>query len=146
AIAAEPEAPGALTRLTRFEAQAGHGSVSGSGTVDLAAAGTPLDLHFKAKGARPLVSDRLTATVDADLALAGPAKQARLAGKVQILEGSIVIPDRYPPNIAVLDVRRKVQAAPGRAPEAAVSIALDLTVESGGRLFVRGRGLDAELG
>ena len=146
AIAAQAEAQGALIRLTRFEAQAGHGSVSGSGTVDLAAAGTPLDLHFKAKGARPLVSDRLTATVDADLALAGPAKQARLAGKVQILEGSIVIPDRYPPNIAVLDVRRKGQAAPGRAPEAAVSIALDLTVESGGRLFVRGRGLDAELG
>ncbi|HWA91401.1 MAG TPA: translocation/assembly module TamB domain-containing protein [Rhizomicrobium sp.] len=145
AMTAEAQAEGNLIRLTRFEARAGHGTVSGSGRIDLASPGTPLDLHFAAKGARPLTSDRLTATVDADLALTGTVRQAKLSGTIRILQGNIVVPDRYPPNVAVLDVRRKGETPPPPR-DAGSAVALDLTVDSAGRLFVRGRGLDAELG
>jgi translocation and assembly module TamB len=55
------------------------------------------------------------------------------------------IPSGFPPDVAVLDVRRPGQAPPP-APEKPLIIRLDITVDAPRQILVTGRGLDAELG
>jgi translocation and assembly module TamB len=145
AIDAAAEAQGDVIRITKLNARAGQGTVSGTGTIGFPTSGMPVDVRFTAKNARPLVSDRLTAAMDADVKLTGHfGGDLALAGNIRVLHGEINVPDKYPPGVAVLDVRRKGQAAPARA-ESENAIALDLSVATPGHVFVRGRGLDAEL-
>ncbi|HEY5236834.1 MAG TPA: translocation/assembly module TamB domain-containing protein, partial [Rhizomicrobium sp.] len=145
AVDAAAEAQGDVIRIVKLNARAGQGTVSGAGTIGFPTSGMPVDVRFTAKNARPLVSDRLTAAMDADVKLTGHfGGDLALAGSIRVLHGEINVPDKYPPGVAVLDVRRKGQAAPARV-ESENAIALDLSVATPGHVFVRGRGLDAEL-
>jgi translocation and assembly module TamB len=56
----------------------------------------------------------------------------------------IGIPNGLPPNVAVLDVRRRGTKAPAAADKPLV-IGLDVTVKAPGEILVQGRGLDAEM-
>jgi translocation and assembly module TamB len=144
AIEATIQATGESIRIANFTARAGKGTLSAGGTVGLAAP-MPLDLTLTARNATPLSSDLLTAVLDADLTLRGEALgQMALAGRIVIPRADIRIPERLPGTLAVLDVRRpgeKPPPPPGPPPD----ITLDLAVSSPGRIFVRGRGVDAEL-
>lgn len=143
-IAATAQAQGSTIRLTQFTARAGPGTITGSGTVDISAPGTPVDVSFKAANARPLVSDLMTATVNSDLKLEGRlSEHLTLSGKLNIRQASINVAEKLPAEVATLNVRRSHQAPPPPLP-APVLIALDLTISSPGQVFVRGRGLDAE--
>ena len=138
------QAAGDRVQIARFSAKAGPGTITASGSVGLAAP-MPVDLHLAMRRARPLASDLLTATLDADLALRGQA-QGRLdaGGTITIDKADINIPDKLPTSVAVLDVRvpgQKPPPPPGPGPD----IGLNLTVNAPGRIFVRGRGLYAEL-
>jgi autotransporter translocation and assembly factor TamB len=138
------DAQGTAIRLTKFTAKAGPGTISGSGTVDLSTKGTPVDITFKASNARPISSDLMTATMDSELKLQGHLSEAmRLAGTLRIRRGTINIPEKFPAEVASLNVRRSRQGPPAPPPKT-TRIALDLKVTSPGQIFVRGRGLEAE--
>jgi translocation and assembly module TamB len=108
----------------------------------------PVDLHFTANNARPVASDLLTALIDANLSVQGQVKGDLLAaGTLHVRRADIRIPDKLPANIAVLPVRNANAPPPPPAPPAPQSnIALNLTLDAPEQVFIRGRGLDAELG
>jgi translocation and assembly module TamB len=58
---------------------------------------------------------------------------------------NIEIPSGFPPDVAVLDVRRPGRAPPPR-PEKPLVINMNVTVNAPRQILVKGRGLDAELG
>jgi translocation and assembly module TamB len=145
-IGALLQAEGDVLRIARFQGRAGPGSVTLNGSLGPLAANPAVDLTLTARNARPLSSDRLTVDLNADLRLKGHAAGPLDAeGSVRLQRAEIRIPERLPANIAVLDVR-KPGAPPPPPPRPGPEIGLNLTVSAPGEIFVRGRGLDAELG
>ena len=145
-IAASLRADGDTVRIASFTGRAGPGTVALSGSVGVLAPGLPVDLAVTLRNARPLASDRLTADLDADLTVRGQAAgELQAAGRIGIKRAEIRIPERLPASIAVLDVRRPGQKPPPPA-SAGGAIGLDLTINAPRAIFVRGRGLDSELG
>lgn len=146
-IDARIDAAGGTFTITRFTGRAGPGTLALAGSVGTAAP-MPVDLRLTARNARPLASDLLTTTLDADLRVHGAA-QATLdaGGTVMLRHTDINIPDSLPPSVAVLQVRRAGQAPPPPPPPAPPSIIrLAIDLDAPRAVFVRGHGLDAELG
>ena len=146
-LAATIQASGDTIRLASFSGKAGPGTVGGSGSVSLA--GTmPVDLRFTADNARPLTSDLLSALIDASLTVQGDIKgDLQAGGRLHVRRADIRIPDKMPPSIAVLPVRDANAPPPPPQPtEPPTTIALNLTIDAPQQVFIRGRGLDAELG
>ena len=143
-IEARIDAAGGAINLTSLTARAGSGTLRANGTVGLG--GTrPVDLHLTMAGARPLSSDLLTALLDADLALRGQlAGRLDASGSVTITRADIRVPDKLPASVAVLDVRRPGQK-PEPPPAPGPDIGLNVDIRAPQQVFVRGRGLDAEL-
>jgi translocation and assembly module TamB len=136
-------AEGDSIKLERFSAKAQGGSLAGSGRIGLAG-DMPVALSFAAKNARPFSRDDLTVALDGEVALQGALKgNLTVTGALQIAKGEIRIPARLPANVAVLDVRRRHEKTPPRTQPGRIVLAL--TVSSPGQLFIRGRGLNAEL-
>ncbi len=144
-ITATLRADGDTVRLVSLNAAAGPGTITASGTVGVLAPGLPVDLAIAMHRARPLASDRLSADLDANLTLRGAVQTGlQAAGRITILRAEVRVPERLPVTVATLNVRRPGQSAP--TPVAAtVPIGLDLAVSAPRAIFVRGRGLDAEL-
>jgi translocation and assembly module TamB len=145
-IEASFQLEGDQVRIARLTAHAGPGTVSGSGTVGILQRDIPVDLRLEAQNARPLSSDLLTADLDASLTAQGNlAKRLLVSGNIQGNRVEIRIPETLPTSVATLDVRR-----PGEKPSARTApgpvIGLDLSIDAPRRIFVRGRGLDAEVG
>ncbi len=148
-IAARIEADGESLRIAQFTANAAPGTIAVSGTVGALAPGLPVDLHITAHHARPLASDLLTALFDADLTLRGQAAgELRAAGDILLHKVEINVPDSLPPSVAVLNVRRPGDKPPPSAPAAprAAIVRLAIGVNAPSSIFVRGHGLDVELG
>jgi translocation and assembly module TamB len=133
-------------RIARLTARAGPGTISAAGTVGILARDMPIDLRLEARDARPLSSDLLTVSLDANLTATGQlAKQLLLSGDIRIDKAELRIPQTLPTNVATLNVRRRGEKPPP-PPAPGPIVKLDLTIEAPGQMFVRGRGLDAELG
>ena len=143
-VAGTLRAEGAVVR-TNLTAQAGPGTIAIAGTVGVLAPGLPLDLAITLRNARLLASDTLTASLDANLTLRGPATNGpQAAGHVTIRQAELRIPQSLPVSVVILPVHRpgdRVASAP--APSAPV--ALDLTIDAPQAIYVRGRGVDAEM-
>ncbi len=145
-IVADLKADGNLIRVVRFQGQAGPGTVGGSGTLDIGAAGWPVDLSITARNARPIASDMVTASLSGDLTLQGKLRQAMtLSGKLNVPRADINIPDSFPPEVRTLNIRHRGEKPPPKPPET-TSLALDLAVNTTGPVIVRGHGIDADLG
>jgi translocation and assembly module TamB len=146
-LAATIQASGDTIHLASFTGKAGAGTLGGSGTVSLTGA-MPVDLHFTADNARPLSSDLMTATIDANLTVQGEVKgDLQAGGTLHVRRADIRIPDKLPTSIAVLPVREaNAPPPPPPGPESQSTIALNLTLNAPEQVFIRGRGLDAELG
>lgn len=137
-----------IERLTA--ATAGNGRLSARGRIGLGA-GLPLDLTVEARGARPVQSDLAAGTLDGDLRLTGEALgRSRLAGTVTLRRLEINIPERVPPALRTIpNVEERgagattAEAGPAAAPP---EMELAVTVEAPRAVFVRGQGVDAELG
>ena len=145
ALAATIQATGQTIRIASFTGRAGAGTIGASGTVGLQ--GTlPVNVSVTMRNARPLASDRLTADLDADLAVRGDVEGTLAAsGKIAIRQATINIPEHLPASIAVLPVRIAGQTpSPPSKPGAVVR--LDLQLDTPGQILVRGRGLDAVMG
>ena len=133
------------------------GSVAVTGTVRPAAA-EMFDLHIKAGEARLVQLDGATVDADADLALTGGLREARLAGRLDIRHADIRLPDQLPAEVVDLQVVEKTThgSSPAGKPVAAAvrtpslgppgRLALAVTVEARNQVLIHGRGLDTEFG
>jgi translocation and assembly module TamB len=133
-------------QIKSFSAKAGSGSVGMTGTFGVLQHGVPVDLKITARNAQPIASSIITANLDADLHVTGTALQRlAVAGTVQVDRATIGIPDSLPPDVAVLDVRRRGQSVPAGIGSRLV-VGFDVAIEAPRQILVQGRGLDAELG
>ena len=136
---------GAL-QIKSFTASAAPGTISMSGTIGVLQKGIPVDLKITARNAQPIVSKLLTANLDADLQVKGASRERLdIVGSVQLNRTLIGIPNSLPPNVAVLDVRRRGQKAAVVADKPLI-IGFDVSVKAPREILVKGRGLDAEMG
>jgi translocation and assembly module TamB len=137
------------------------GTVSGSGSVGLdPAAGYPLDLALTIRDGRYVDGQLIAATLDADLTVTGPAARPTIGGTIVIERAEVTVPERLPHDHVAVEVRHVAappaveatvrQARPRERPAEAggepTGVVLDVVIEAPARIFVRGRGLDAELG
>jgi len=127
-------------------ARAAPGNVTVTGTIGVLQPQIPVDLKLTAKDAQPISSNIITANVDADIQVTGTAREKLdVNGKVRVNRANIEVPSGFPPDVAVLDVR-KPGTAPPPPPEKPLIIALNITIDAPRQILVKGRGLDAELG
>jgi translocation and assembly module TamB len=133
-------------QIKSFSATAVSGSVGMTGTFGVLQHGMPVDLKITAKNAQPIASSIITANLDADLHVSGTAlKRLDVAGTIHVDRATIGIPDSLPPDVAVLDVRRRGQSAPPTNGNKLV-VGFDVAIQAPQQILVQGRGLDAELG
>jgi translocation and assembly module TamB len=137
------------------------GTLSASGSVALAAPNTA-DLRLQLNSARYVDAELLVATVSGQLSLTGPlARNPLLSGDILVEEANIIVPETFGGGAALIEVEH-VRPAPavqatlararlrqdGRAASTARSsvLQLDVNLRAPNQVFVRGRGLDAEMG
>ena len=133
------------------------GSISGSGTIDILSPGMPADIAITLDKAVYVDGTMVASTADGKLTLRGPLLSAPvLAGRIDLTKTAITIPEKLPTSLSELDIRHRHAPPAVRQQMATItkserhgsqsSIGLDLTVSSPTQIFVRGRGIDAELG
>jgi translocation and assembly module TamB len=133
-------------RIRTFTAKAASGTLAMTGTFGVLQPGMPVDLRITAEKARPIASNILTAVLDTDLTVKGTAlERLDVEGTIHVERATIGIPDSLPPDVAVLDVRRRGQRAPVAVGSRLV-VGLNLDIQAPQQILVQGRGLDAELG
>jgi translocation and assembly module TamB len=132
-------------QIKSLTAKAAPGTISVTGSVGVLQSGMPVDLQIKAENAQPLASKLVTANLNADLQVRGTARRRLdITGSVNLNRTLIGIPNGLPPNVAVLDVRRRGTKAPAAADKPLV-IGLNVTLNAPREILVEGRGLDAEM-
>lgn len=133
------------------------GAISGGGTIDILAPGMPADIAITLDRAVYVDGTMVASTADGTLTLKGPLLSAPvLAGRIDLSQTAITIPEKLPTSLSELDIRHRNAPPAVRQQMATItkterhgsqsSIGLDLTVSSPTQIFVRGRGIDAELG
>lgn len=151
-----------VTLRSANAALASGGTVSASGTVSInAAAGFPADLRLVLDKARYTDGEMIFATMDGSLSITGAlARDPLIAGNIEIDRAEIAVPENLSGGAAAIDVVHRNASANVRetlvrarandgtpTPSARPTIArLDVTVNAPARIFIRGRGLDTELG
>ncbi|CAN7604509.1 translocation/assembly module TamB domain-containing protein [Devosia sp. LjRoot16] len=137
------------------------GSLSVGGSVGLGA-GNPADIAVRLNSARYADGNMFVATVSGDLALKGRLDASpMLSGNVMIEKADITIPDSLgaagtiidakhlnaPKPVLVTLKRAAVTASGAPLPQRRPSVVqLDVNVSAPNQIFIRGRGLDAEVG
>jgi len=138
------------------------GSVTASGSVGLTG-GNDADIAVRLNGARYADGNMFVATVSGDLALRGAIQRSpTLSGNVMIEQAEITIPESFGNSAMIVETRHRNMPAPVAAtlrratidnrtgapiPQTRPSIIqLDVNVMAPNQIFVRGRGLDAEIG
>lgn len=149
--------------IDRLTATLGEGTVGVSGSVGIGA-GFPADLTVTASNARYADGRLIAVTFSAGLDVSGNlAATPLITGRVDIDRAEISVPTRLSGTAALLEVYhvatppdvletlRRAEAGPfastGEETGAgATGVVLDVTVSAPRRIFIRGRGIDAELG
>ncbi|MFC7693291.1 translocation/assembly module TamB domain-containing protein [Paeniroseomonas aquatica] len=93
----------------------GGGTIGVTGSVDAGAPGFPADLTIRARNARPVNSELVTATIGADLRVTGPLTGGgAIAGEVRIDQAEIRVPNTLPASVPTLtNVRERGRTPPG---------------------------------
>jgi translocation and assembly module TamB len=150
------EGNGSTLRLVSLSAHTpGGGTLSGEGDVDFAGS-MPVTISIKMDKARMINASIGTAVTDGALQIKGTLKSdLALSGQVKIVKAEIRIPDSLPVDVEEIPVKEinlpperqaEVDAAANAPPPKSVKIGLDLAVDAPEQVFVRGHGLDAEMG
>lgn len=142
------------------------GTLSASGQVRVdPAAGFPGQLRINGSRAQLVANGIVTAVADLALELSGPlAQNPTIGGRIDVISLDVAVPDRLPGSLEPVEGIRHVRptrtaaarladkrktstagATRGRAPPP-FNATLALTVSAPNRVFIRGRGIDAELG
>jgi translocation and assembly module TamB len=149
--------------VDRLAAQSGEGTVTGAGSIGLdPTAGFPVDLELQVRQARYVDGTMIAARFDADLTLTGNFSEGPLlSGTVFLDRTEITVPERLPRDSVAVDVQHLAPPLPvtqtlalarnpdrraGGEARASSGIRLDLTIRAPRQIFVRGRGIDTELG
>ena len=137
------------------------GAITASGRVRLdPAAGLPGEIRIAGQNAELVRSRVVTAVANLQLSLSGPlARDPRVSGRVDLVSAEVSVPERLPATLKPLPKTRHVHPtrttrarlalddrAKGRGAAPAFDARLDLVLNAPGRIAVRGRGLNAELG
>ena len=139
------------------------GTIGIKGEVEVAPdRGFPGQLRITASRAELVSSDLATAVANLDVALSGALAQTpRIAGRVDLVSLDVTIPEQLPVNVKPLPNTRHIRPPPAIRRQLALdakakaragksgppfNATLDLTIAAPNRVFVRGRGIDAELG
>lgn len=138
------------------------GSLSASGQVRIdPAAGFPGEIRITGNRAQLVSNETVDATANLDVTLSGPlASRPRVAGRVDIITMNVSVPDRLPTTLRPLPGTKHVRPTPTAAARLALAqrrqaasargapfrAELDLVLTAQNRIFVRGRGINAELG
>lgn len=153
---------GSRVVINNASATLGDGTISISGSVGIGD-GFPADLAVTARNARYADGDLFAVTFDADLTVSGPLTgQPLIAGSVAVDRAEITVPESLGGGSTLLDVAhidappdvietlRRARAGPfaqrGEDGAGPTGVRLDIAVSAPRRVFVRGRGIDAELG
>jgi translocation and assembly module TamB len=136
----------------------GGGKVSVTGTIGFASgSGFPADLKIDLAKATYADGRLIAATADGQLTLTGQLTSGPvLGGKVTLTKAAITVPARLPSSLSSVDIRHRnaprdvlkqmEEIRPKSAKAASDPIALNLQISAPNGIFVRGRGIDAELG
>lgn len=132
------------------------GSVSIDGSIGLGA-DYAADLRIALNNATYVDGTLVTATVNGALSVTGPLLAGpTLGGSVTLVRADITVPAKIPASLAEIDVKHRNAPAdvlallaslqPKGGTGARTGINLDLRLNAPNGIFVRGRGIDAELG
>ncbi|CCM77562.1 translocation/assembly module TamB domain-containing protein [Rhizobium mesoamericanum] len=145
-----------ISRLTGQLASGG--SVSASGSVGIQPGSNfPANIDVKLDRAVYVDGTLVVATVNGTIGLRGPLLGTpTLSGRLQLERVSITVPETLPTSLREIDIRHvnapKAVLAQLRATmqqgarTKSNTINLDLQLDAPSQIFVRGRGIDAELG
>ncbi|WP_294535278.1 translocation/assembly module TamB domain-containing protein [uncultured Rhodoblastus sp.] len=157
-------ARGDQVTIERFNAfTRGDGTVALAGNIRIDPAdGFPASIRITGRKAELVSNDIVTAIADLALDLSGPlAQRPRVNGKISFQSIDVRVPDRIPASSRPL--ANTVHIEPSRAAAARLALAakksrqrrtapppfnadLNVAISAPSRIFVRGRGIDAELG
>ena len=143
----------------------GGGSVSATGTISTnAAANFPANIDIKLDNARYADGKLVAATVNGGISITGPLmRDPLIAGRIDVERAEITVPENLgggatyvpvthihtPKNVLTTLERAKVETRRGKVPTPTSRPTvprLDILVNAPNQIFVRGRGLDTELG
>lgn len=141
------------------------GALSASGTISTnVAANLPANIEVKFDNARYADGKLVVATVNGGLSVTGPLlRDPLISGRIDIARAEISIPENLGGGASYVPVRHKntsqavqktldrakVETRNSRNGKKAAPVAaprLDVTIKAPNQIFVRGRGLDSELG
>ncbi len=162
-IAGTVVANGATIRIDRLSgATPDGGSISANGEVRFdPAAGFPGSVRVTGKHAQVVANSIVAATADLALTVSGNlARKPNLDGRITIDSMDITVPDRFSGVSAPIPGTRHVNPTPtaearlamiaksraARARTPLFDATLNLTISAANRIFVRGRGIYAEVG
>lgn len=143
----------------------GGGSVSATGTISTnATANFPANIDIKLNNARYADGKLVVATVNGGISITGPLmRDPLIAGRIDVERAEITVPENLgggatyvpvrhintPKNVQITLDRAKVETRKSKVPvpTSRPSVPrLDVLVNAPNQIFVRGRGLDTELG
>lgn len=137
---------------------AGGGTVSGTGSVGITpGSGFPADLTITLNRAAYNDGTLFTTVASGTLTLKGPVLNGPvLGGTITLEKSAITIPERLPASLSQINIKHKNAPPAVRAQDREINsdkggsgrsspIALDLQINAPSGIFVRGRGIDAEL-
>jgi translocation and assembly module TamB len=158
-LAATITLDGKTANIIRFSGTlASGGSISASGTIGIVPdGGFPADITVKLNNATYVDGTLVTATVNGTLGVKGPIVTAPvLSGDLNLSKASITVPEKLPASLSELNIKHKNASPAVRAQfkddkpqgqsDKSTSLGLDLKLDAPSQIFVRGRGIDAELG
>ncbi|MGB7432888.1 MAG: translocation/assembly module TamB domain-containing protein, partial [Ahrensia sp.] len=146
--------------INRMNARIGEtGQLTIGGSVNIAA-NMPADLQVGLRGVPYSDGQTFSTLLNGDLTLNGPlAGQPTLSGRIDLARTEITVPESFSASSNLLEVdhlrpdqqtsttlQRIEQTKPAESNASGGGIALNLVVNAPSQIFVRGRGLDAELG
>ncbi|MHB1869313.1 MAG: translocation/assembly module TamB domain-containing protein [Steroidobacteraceae bacterium] len=136
-----------VLRIASLTARAGRGHLSATGMIGVLRPQMPIDVSVSAHDIQPVTSDILTADLDAELRVAGTLRQRLdVTGTIRVRHASITVPNGFPPNVATIKVIRPRQTLRGQRRARRLVVRLGLHLQAPESIFVRGRGLNAQLG
>lgn len=162
-INARLEGRGRELTIVRLAAQTKNGGqIIAAGRVSVTPeTGFPGAIRIGAKNAQLVSTDIVSAAADLDLDIGGPlARSPKVSGRVKLTTMEVDIPDRLPASLKALpdakhvhprDFAKRMLALERKQKEKAArpskfDATLDLAIAAPNRIFVRGRGVDAEFG
>jgi translocation and assembly module TamB len=150
-----------VVTITQMQGSLGDkGLINVSGTVGITAGSSfPADLSVKMTDATYTNGTLITANLGGDLSIKGPLLlNPVLSGTITLRNASITVPEKMPASLSSIRIEHKNASTAVNSQSAKLEkttrstssggggMGLDLTLNAPSQLFVRGRGIDAELG